>query len=108
MAEYIDREAAISLIEEKQKALCPSGRYGRHYVYRSDREAYDAWEEIIDSLESISTADVAQVVHGRWKYYHKKGIATCTVCSFERKLDDDFGQAICCPNCGALMDKEEK
>lgn len=57
MAEYIEREAAIAIIEEKQKELCPVGRYGRGYVYGSDREKYDAWDEIIDALENIPAAD---------------------------------------------------
>lgn len=48
--------------------------------------------------------EVAEVVHGRWKYYHKQNIAVCTNCSFERNLDDNFGAAIACPNCGAKMD----
>ena len=42
MAEYIELEAGIAIIEEKQKELCPVGRYGRGYVYGSDREKYDA------------------------------------------------------------------
>lgn len=62
MDEYIKREAAISIIEEKQKELCPVGRYGRNYVYGSDRDKYDAWDEIIDTLENISSADVAPVM----------------------------------------------
>lgn len=62
MAEYIKLEDAIALIEEKQKELCPLGRYGRNYVYGSDRDKYDAWDEIIDALENIPTADVAPVV----------------------------------------------
>lgn len=66
MAEFIKTEAAIAIIEEKQKELCPVGRYGRSYVYGSDREKYDAWDEIIDALENIPAADVAPVVHGRW------------------------------------------
>lgn len=67
MNEYIKREAAIAIIEEKQKELCPVGRYGRGYVYGSDRETYDAWDEIIDALENIPAADVAPVVRGRWE-----------------------------------------
>lgn len=67
MDEYIAREAAIAIIEEKQKELCPVGRYGRGYVYGSDREKYDAWDEIIDALENIPAADVAPVVRGRWQ-----------------------------------------
>lgn len=62
MAEYIDRDVAVALIEARQKELCPVGRYGRGYVYGSDREKYDAWDEIIDALENITAADVAPVV----------------------------------------------
>lgn len=62
MAEYIKLEDAIAIIEEKQKELCPVGRYGRGYVYGSDRDKYDAWDEIIDALENIPSADVAPVV----------------------------------------------
>lgn len=69
MDEYIKLEAAIAIIEEKQKKLCPVGRYGRGYVYGSDREKYDDWDEIIDALENIPAADVAPVVHGRWISY---------------------------------------
>lgn len=119
MAEYIEREAAIAIIEEKQKELCPVGRYGRGYVYGSDREKYDAWDEIIDALENIPSADVAPVVHGR-----------CPICSGRKILtqDCDNGYSVevdaeqgemsiwegdtCltvisidyCPNCGAKMD----
>ncbi len=60
--EYIEREAAIAVIEEKQKELCPVGMYSRHYVYGSDREKFDAWQEIIDTLEEIPAADVRPVV----------------------------------------------
>lgn len=62
MGEYIKLEDAIAIIEEKQKELCPVGRYGRGYVYGSDREKYDAWDEIIDALENVPAADVAPVV----------------------------------------------
>lgn len=62
MDEFIKREAALAIIEEKQKELCPVGRYGRGYVYGSDREKYDAWDEIIDALENIPAADAVPVV----------------------------------------------
>ena len=55
MARTIDLDKAIEIIEEKQKELCPVGRYGRNYVYGSDREKYDDWEEIIDALKHLST-----------------------------------------------------
>ena len=44
---------------------------------------------------------------GEWKYYRKQGIAVCTSCSFERKVDDNFGMAVACPICGADMRKGE-
>lgn len=65
MAEYIEREAAVAVIEAKQKEICPVGRYGRGYVYGFDREKYDAWDEVIDAFESIPAADVAPVVRCR-------------------------------------------
>lgn len=55
MSRAIDVEKAVEIIEAKQKELCPVGRYGRNYVYGSDREKYDAWEEIIDALENLPT-----------------------------------------------------
>ena len=59
--EFIEREAAIAVIEEKQKELCPVGMYSRHAVYGSDREKFDAWEEIIEAIEAIPAADVRPV-----------------------------------------------
>ena len=61
MAEYIKREAAVALIEEKQKELCPVGRWSRHEVYGTDREKFDAWQEIIDALNGIPTVDAVAV-----------------------------------------------
>ena len=104
MDEYIKREAAIAIIEEKQKELCPVGRYGRGYVYGSDREKYDAWDEIIDALENIPSADVAPVVHGRWN-----ADETCSLCG-EKSTEGldatkwDYWLPNYCPNCGAKMD----
>lgn len=61
MAEHIEREAAVALIEERQKELCPVGRYSRHEVYETDREKFDAWQEIIDALNGIPTVDAVVV-----------------------------------------------
>lgn len=43
------------------------------------------------------------VVQSQWKYFRKQNTAVCLNCSFERDLDDNFGAAVACPNCGALM-----
>lgn len=105
MDEYIKREDAIAIIEEKQKELCPVGRYGRGYVYGSDREKYDAWDKIIDALENVPAADVAPVVYGQWgtgRFNLETGNyeEQCTRCrNFSKEYDKPY-----CPNCGAMMD----
>ena len=83
--EYIEREAVIDLITR---------RYENPEICKAE-------------INAIPAADVAPVVHGRWKYYHKQGKAVCTNCSFERGVDDNFGRAVACPNCGAKMDGDE-
>lgn len=99
MAEYIKREAAIAIIEEKQKELCPVGRYGRGYVYGSDREKYDAWDEIIDAMDSIPAVDAVVVTrckdckHKGWvqEPCHGKSVDYCRVwdCTL-RNLESTF------------------
>ena len=67
----------------------------------------DRWPEshlIRMAVREQRTVDAVPVVHGGWKYFHKQNIAVCTNCSFERNLDDNFGKAVSCPNCGATMD----
>lgn len=119
MDEFIKREAAIAIIEEKQKELCPVGRYGRGYVYGSDREKYDAWDEIVDALENIPAADVAPVVHAQWEWfdeetgtpftgYEREWGWRCSHCAEELPDDyddpDDSPTFRFCYNCGAKMD----
>lgn len=100
MDEYISRKAAIAYIreqsEECQKAFEEFG--GESGIYA------DAYNDLAEEFYSIPAADVSPVVYGRWEYYHKQNKAVCTSCSFERNLDENFGAAISCPNCGAKMD----
>lgn len=77
MAEYISREAAVALIEERQKELCPVGRWSRHELYGTDREKFDAWQEIIDAMNGISTVDAVVVTRCKdCKHYgnHPNGL----------------------------------
>ena len=53
-------------------------------------------------LELAPTVDAVEVGHGHWKYGTRA--AVCSECGFERSLDDNFGAAISCPNCGTTMD----
>ena len=104
MAEYITKEKAVEIIEQRQKELCPVGRYGRNYVYGSDREKYDAWEEIIDEIENMDAADVAEVRHGRW---NSNGIAlVCSECGRAFGIVEMFAHY--CPWCGARMGEEDE
>lgn len=87
MAEYIEREALLKKLIERDLCLC---------VSESD-------------IKDIPAADVAPVVHGRWidtEFYgpHHMTIVQCSACKNESEgsLDDAF-----CPMCGAKMDKEE-
>ena len=105
MDKCIKREKAIEIIEEKQKELCPVGRYGRSYVYGSDREKYDAWDEIIDALENVPAADVAPVVHSYWEHKitnDEENIGICHNCKYP--VNWFWEQTKYCPNCGAKMD----
>ena len=100
MSEYIEREKAVAIIEEKQKELCPVGQYGKHYVYGSDRKKYDAWEEIIDALENLPTADVVEVTFCKdCRYYqdakvNEKGFLICPASGMEITVMDycSYGQ----------------
>lgn len=60
MAEYIKREEVIALIEERQRELCPPGRFERHYIYGTDREKYDNWQEIIDIIDGLECIEIEE------------------------------------------------
>lgn len=102
MAEYIERDAALDVIEEMQRALCPVGRFGRGYVYGSDREAYDAWQEILDSISAIHAAEVAPVVHGH-VIVNWLGDCHCSGCG--KSIDSTSRY---CNWCGAILDEPEQ
>ena len=92
MKEYIEREAVLNAIKSAffdQQCDC------------------EVMPDVFKRVQEVEAADVALVRHGRWKYYHKQNRAVCTCCSFERDLGVDFGRAVACPNCGALMDGKE-
>ena len=100
MAEYIDREAALSLIqpyapedEEGAVTITTAKKLVRSIVYRTP------------------TADVAPVVHGRWIDAYPDiepnpmfmyGI--CSECGFEQGISKYLKY---CPDCGAKMDLED-
>lgn len=105
MSEYIPRDAAIAIIEEKQKELCPVGRYSRHYCYGADRDRFDEWQEIIDAIGVSETADIEEVVRCKdckhstlpselTQRYGKAGTLTChnkySPCNRRNVSENDF------------------
>lgn len=97
MAEYINREAVMKFPIWKDH--CDKEHANGHFI--------NGIESVLEYVENLPAADVSPVVHARWKYYHKQNKAVCTRCSFERDLDENFGAAISCPNCAAMMDGGE-
>lgn len=99
MAEYIDREAAISLIKQYGHDAIDGGRYSLDTV--------GDCIELANRIETLPAADVAPVVHGWW--YGNN----CTACKLPWNYcmvqnADDWGyfdpMPDYCPNCGAKMD----
>lgn len=91
MAEYIDREVALSLIQpdapEDEKGaitIATAKELVRSIVYRTP------------------TADVAPVRHGHWDtgYFHDR---VCSCCLHPDNDIDDYAHDYC-PNCGAEME----
>lgn len=92
MAEYIKREDAINLL----------------WLY-----ADESCASVVSDFENLPAADVADVRHGRW--VDKTNISRSAV---EQRVDCSVcGQIFWttavlsfnyCPNCGALMDKEDE
>lgn len=66
------------------------------------------FRKAVEVAEDMPTIEAEPVKHSQWKYYRKQGKAVCMSCSFERNLDDNFGRAVACPNCGARMDGDSK
>lgn len=106
MAEYIKRETAIEVFEWGDADVIED--YGDGCDFGFSREA------IKSAINSISTADVAQVVHGRWDNIpntymsvaskdgsYSGNATTCSVC---HEVNPNAYKTNYCPNCGAKMD----
>lgn len=104
--DLIRRDSAINIIADKQRELCPLGRFSRNVLYGTDREKFDAWQEIIDTLEELPSVEVKPIIQGKWveetnRYYHWH----CSECGQVQGAVRFFMNY--CPNCGAKMDLEE-
>lgn len=83
MPEYIERGAAIELLYYNADETCSA---------------------VVCDFETIPAADVAPVVHGRWKA--SSVLLECQNCGeIYSRLGGNGGKAWnYCPNCGARMD----
>lgn len=103
MAEYIEREAAMST------PVLPK-EYRRYQTDNLDGAYEQGWNDALNNLKNAPAADVAPVVRGRWDG------DTCTVCKLPWNYNmvqdaDDWGyfdpMPDYCPNCGAKLDGGE-
>ena len=91
MAEYIEKEAAMTLPE------LPKNK--RHYQTDNLDDAYEqGWNDALECVSIIPAADVSVVRHGRWVYDLKKRKAICYHCGGAFRIAYNY-----CPNCGADM-----
>lgn len=87
MDEYIKRQAALDALQAP--------------------EIFNINPRHIELIKNIPAADVAPVVHGRWRQT-SKGVVYCsncgTVCGIGAHIDEVTEGLNFCPNCGARMD----
>ena len=93
MAEYIEKATLLNRVIIPNICSCVPGPTAERLK-----------KFCIDTVNNVSAADVAPVVHGRWVYG-----CQCSVCgdrhgpyNSRHKPYYNF-----CPNCGAKMDEEE-
>lgn len=75
MAEYIKREALKDFPIRKDR--CDKERANEHFIF--------GIESVLEYAENLPAADVAPVVHGRWKLLRKGDWTSVFVCSVCRR-----------------------
>lgn len=103
MGEYIERKAL-------DKALTAA-------AINDENKNCNTWSNAIGVLYTLPAADVAPVVHGRWKLLHKgdwTSVFVCSVCGRRETIteSESYNSRIKMPrkypycHCGARMDGE--
>lgn len=101
MAEYISKEDLIKAIEDAGADVIAD--YGDY-----DCESGFSRDNLSQIINSIPTADVEPVRHGKWiRKVENDGYAMslCSDCSFPVHIY--WGESKFCPACGAKMDLED-
>jgi hypothetical protein len=87
--EYIEREAAVDIINRVKHNFAPSAR-----------TVLDAAISCINTY--VPSADVAPVIYGKWEEYKVPNIICCSECDWGTGVEERR-QFKYCPNCGAKM-----
>ena len=105
MAKYIYMNAALAIADYAAGKHPYDKDPERPETYSDYNQGWnDACDYIRGQLANMPVIGDSTVRHGRWIYFMNQNVAVCTNCSFERVLDENFGSAVSCPNCGAMMD----
>ena len=97
MSEYIEREPILKFIEDGLNNPDKLKAFGHDAI------------EIMTEVQYAPAADVAPVVHGRWKNITIAVVDTtgyCGVCGEQAVWRSRNKPYAICPNCGAKMDGE--
>ena len=93
MTEYIKKSDVLAYPIRRQSYDKANGN--AHFI--------NGVESVIEYVEGLPAADVAEVRHGRWI----PDITRQLFCSECKQYGVPFRVTKYCPNCGARMDKEE-
>lgn len=100
MAEYIEREAMMEVVEKSKFDNC-------HDNPRTRMAHKHEHEHFLNLIMRQPAADVVEVVHGKWEDASDLDGVVCSVCGEDFcVLTNENERFKYCPNCGARMDGE--
>ena len=108
MAEYIDKNAAITMADYAVDEHPYEKREDKPETFSEYNQGWnDACDYIRDMLEDMPAADVAPVKYGKWIKRDADGEAAsqCSVCKYP--VSTFWSESTHCPHCGAKMDLED-
>lgn len=108
MAKYIDKDMVMLAFENAEEDV---KEHYNSFNYIDGSKVGFSHEKIEELLNSIPTADVAPVIHGKWNLVRRMGdgaIMKCSICGREYNFNSFF-RIEDCPycHCGAKMNIED-